>query len=155
MTTFADHELDRTVDLSHTSSLPELPALLCGLLTGAERKRLLEIAQNVLLVAPEPAIMVTGLEHRSFPEILATGMPGVEHYRHASPRTELSGTVHQHLLVHVESSSAALITIAWSAREPDVRTSVASIGPKALFEELVVRCTEWTNNGRAIPQHWA
>lgn len=97
----------------------------------------------------KPAVTLSGLEHPLFPEILAAALPGVRHSR-TSRFTERD----EHSLVDPSSGSAVRIVIAWDRTAGRARTSIAEIGPRPLWDELVGCLCEWETHGRSFPEHW-
>lgn len=97
----------------------------------------------------KPVVTLSGLEHPQFPEILAAAFPGVRH-----SRTSRITAGDEHSLVDVASGSAVRIVIAWDRHQGRARTSIAEIGPRPLWDELVGCLCEWEVHGRSFPEHW-
>ncbi len=95
------------------------------------------------------AVTLPGLEHPAFRDVLAAAMPGVRHFRTAWPDGQA-----EHSLIDSDAGSALRITIAWDPRRRRARTRIAEIGPRSLWDELVIHLTEWQHNSRTIPACW-
>lgn len=95
------------------------------------------------------AVTLPGLEHPAFPAVLAAAMPGVRHSRTSWPDGQ-----EEHSLVDPETGSAIRILITWNRGRQRARTTVAEIGSRRLWDELVERLGEWERNSRCVPEHW-
>lgn len=97
----------------------------------------------------ESVVLLLGLDHPSFPAVLAAAMPGVAHSRSSWPDEH-----EEHSLVHPASGSALRILIRWDHAQRRARSWASSIGPRDLWNELVSRLDEWERHSRTIPGHW-
>ncbi|MDR7303869.1 hypothetical protein [Haloactinomyces albus] len=95
------------------------------------------------------AVTVPGLEHPSLLAVLTAAMPGVQHSR-KSLRTE----VDEHTLIDLLTGSAVRVLISWDRQLGRTRTSIAEIGPRPLWDEVVAYLGEWERHSRTIPEHW-
>lgn len=102
-----------------------------------------------------PPITVSALEHSSLHYMLATAPSGVTYSRRELPAEtdsnggQISPITDEHLLVDGATESAVRGLMRWGQTDACVLTYVDECVPRPIWDELVVRSSEWDRTGRS------
>lgn len=97
------------------------------------------------------AVTVHGIEHNDMPLVVEHRLPGVE----IDPRPiSDDGSRREYWFTDPSSNSRLRLVVAYDRDRSDVRMFVAEIGPRDIFDELVVALQTWNQLGRLHPAQW-